>query len=151
MGKRKKRKLDVDSSVFEPKRDNAYCTVKTSLKSILRDVAQKDIIQDIVIRCNDIVTEAYQFIRLYCLHLFHNQQNLPHSMRSLSSIASKQSAKETRGGRNPPMLICNQSWMHSTPTTSEPFLIMTKNTIFVTSLSTFRTLRRKCIQPFITI
>ena len=77
MGKRKKRKLDVDSSVFEPKRDNAYCTVKTSLKSILRDVAQKDIIQDIVIRCNDIVTEAYQFIRLYRLHLFHNQQNLP--------------------------------------------------------------------------
>ena len=73
------------------------------------------------------------------------------SMKSLSSIASKQSAKETRGGRNPPMLICNHSWMHSTPTTSEPFLIMTKNTIFVTSLSTFRTLRRKCIQPFITI
>ena len=74
----KKRKRDVDSSVFRPKRDNAFRTVKTSLKSILRGLdGTKDVIQDIFLRCNMIVTEAYQFIRLYCLHLFNTQQPLP--------------------------------------------------------------------------
>ena len=32
---------------------------------------------NIVIRCNDIVTETYQLIRLYCLKLYHEHQPLP--------------------------------------------------------------------------
>ena len=93
----KKRKRDVDSSVFKPKRDNAYCTVKTSLKSILRDDDQKEVIQHIVFRCNDIVTEAYQFIRLYCLHLFHNQQPLP-TLDEVYPILHQSSREKRRAG-----------------------------------------------------
>ena len=97
----KKRKRDVDSSVFRPKRDNAYCTVKTSLKSILRDDDQKEVIQHIVLRCNDIVTEAYQFIRLYCLHLFHNQQPLPTLDEKFTQYCIKAVGKRSARGKKP--------------------------------------------------
>ena len=97
----KKRKRDVET-VFRPKRDNAFRTVKTSLKSILRGLdGTKDVIQDIVFRCNDIVTEAYQFIRLYCLHLFHNQQDLPaldekFIQYCIKAVGKRRAGEETR-------------------------------------------------------
>ena len=98
----KKRKRDVDSSVFRPKRDNVYCTVKTSLKSILRGLdGTKDVIQDIVLRCNMIVTEAYQFIRLYCLHLFNTQQPLPIIDQKFIIYAIKALGIGGAGGKKP--------------------------------------------------
>ena len=57
---------------------SSHRTIKCSLKSILRDYNTiQPIINDIVIRCNDIVTETYQLIRLYCLKLYHEHQPLP--------------------------------------------------------------------------
>lgn len=54
---------------------SSHRTIKCSLKSILRDYNTiQPIINDIVIRCNDIVTETYQLIRLYCLKLYHECQ-----------------------------------------------------------------------------
>jgi hypothetical protein len=100
MGKKRKRNV-VDSSVFRPKRDNAYCTVKTSLKSILRNDDQTEVIQHIVFRCNDIVTEAYQFIRLYCLHLFHNQQPLPTLDEKFIQYCIKAVGKRDTRGKKP--------------------------------------------------
>ena len=97
----KKRKRDVDSSVFRPKRDNANCSVKTSLKSILRDDDQKEVIQHIVLRCNDIVTEAYQLIRLYCLHLFHNQQPPPTLDEKFIQYFIKAAGKRDARGKKP--------------------------------------------------
>ena len=73
----KKRKRDVGDSVFRPKRENAYSTVKTSLRSILRDQRHREAFEEIVFRCNDIVVSSYQFIRLYCVHLFEQNQPLP--------------------------------------------------------------------------
>ena len=57
---------------------SSHRTIKCSLKSILRDYNTiQPIINDIVIRCNDIVTETYQLIRLYCLKLYHECQCIP--------------------------------------------------------------------------
>ena len=147
----KKRKRDVET-VFRPKRDNAFRTVKTSLKSILRGLdGTKEVIEDIVFRCNDIVTEAYQFIRLYCLHLFNTQQPLPTLDEKFIIYAIKALGIRDARGRNPPMQISNQSWMHSTSAISRLFSIMTRNMIFETSHTTFPTSFVKCIQPSITI
>lgn len=52
-------------------------TIKCPLKTILRDETYVPIINELVIRCNAIVTEAYQFIRLYCLYKYHNKQPIP--------------------------------------------------------------------------
>jgi hypothetical protein len=60
------------------KKPSSHRTIKCSLKSILRDDQTiQPIINDLVIRCNDIVIETYQLIRLYCLKLYHERQFLP--------------------------------------------------------------------------
>jgi hypothetical protein len=54
-----------------------YKTVKTSLKSVLIDfdTIQPEI-NKLVIKCNDIVVQTYQFIRLFILHKYHHKQQL---------------------------------------------------------------------------
>ena len=52
-------------------------TIKCPLKTILREEKYLPIINELVIRCNTIVTEAYQFIRLFCLYKYHNKQPIP--------------------------------------------------------------------------
>jgi hypothetical protein len=60
------------------RKPSSYRTVKTSLKSILRDYeTYQPILNDVVLRCNSIVTETYQFIRLYCLYKFHHKEPMP--------------------------------------------------------------------------
>jgi hypothetical protein len=60
------------------RKPSSYRTVKTSLKSILRDYeTYQPLLNDIVLRCNSIVTEAYQFIRLYCLDKFRRNEHIP--------------------------------------------------------------------------
>ena len=62
--KKKKQPPDQD------KKPSSHRTIKCSLKSILRDYQTiQPIINDLVTRCNDLVTETYQLIRLYCLKL----------------------------------------------------------------------------------
>src|SRR5581483_8675356 len=57
---------------------SSHLTIKCSLKSILRDPQSLlPIFDNLVVNCNDIITETYQFIRLFCLHKYHNKQNLP--------------------------------------------------------------------------
>lgn len=70
-----KRKRKTDEEVSS--KDLTYCCTKTSLKSILRDSQHQLRFEDVVIRCNTIVTEAYQFIRLYCLHAYSMGKDLP--------------------------------------------------------------------------
>lgn len=60
------------------RKPSSYKTVKTSLKSILRDYdTYNPLLNDVVLRCNYIVTEAYQFIRLYCLDKFKRNEPMP--------------------------------------------------------------------------
>ena len=54
-----------------------YKTIKTSLKSIIKTPEIHKIINDLVIKCNDIVIDAYQFIRLYNLKKYNDNQELP--------------------------------------------------------------------------
>ena len=54
-----------------------YKTIKTSLKSIIKTPKIHKIINDLVIKCNDIVIDAYQFIRLYNLKKYNDNQELP--------------------------------------------------------------------------
>ena len=71
----KRKKADKDPPDLERK-PPPYRSVKTSLKSILRDFATyQPLINDVVLRCNAIITEVYQFIRLYCLNRY--RRNLP--------------------------------------------------------------------------
>ncbi len=69
--KKKKKEKDKDKkrkSFFSQKEKGPIITIKTSLKSILKDYKSNySIINKLVIDCNDIVIRTYQFIRLYLL------------------------------------------------------------------------------------
>ena len=71
----KKTKQPPDPGNDKP---SSHRTIKCSLKSILKDYKTvQPIINDLVVRCNDIVIETYQLIRLYCLKLYHKHQPIP--------------------------------------------------------------------------
>ena len=71
--KKKKQPPDPDND-----KPPSHRTIKCSLKSILKDYKTvQPIINDLVVRCNDIVIETYQFIRLYCLKLYHDGRPIP--------------------------------------------------------------------------
>lgn len=65
--------------LFSPKFKSNFITVKTSMKSILKDY---DInfpkINNLVIECHEIVTRTFQFIRLYLLYKYNQIQNQLH-------------------------------------------------------------------------
>ena len=54
-----------------------YRTIKTSIKSIIKNPEIHQKINELVLRINPIVIDTYQFIRLYCLHLYHQQRPIP--------------------------------------------------------------------------
>ena len=59
---KKKKKPITDKSIFTQSDKNDFITVKTSLKSILKDYDTNFlIINDSVNECNDIVIRTYQF------------------------------------------------------------------------------------------
>jgi len=78
-----------------------YRTIKTSLKSIIKtpDIHQK--INDLVLRINPIVIDTYQFIRLYCLHLFHNQRPIPDLDSTFISYCMMAMGERDSRGRQP--------------------------------------------------
>jgi hypothetical protein len=74
MGKKKKQEFQE----FRNNEKSAYKTLKIPLKTILlnRDTIQP-IINNLVFEMNDLVIHAYQFIRLYILYCFTNNNILP--------------------------------------------------------------------------
>jgi hypothetical protein len=52
-------------------------TNKDNIKNIIRDEKILSIINDITIRTNKIVIHSYQFLKLYLLHLYENNQPFP--------------------------------------------------------------------------
>lgn len=54
-----------------------YRTIKTSLKSIIKDPEINHKINELVIKCNNIVIDTYMFIRLYALNLYHKKEIIP--------------------------------------------------------------------------
>ena len=76
--KKRKKKNTVKNSVFESKKKGNFITIKTSLKSILKDYENNfPKINDLVLECNEIVIRTYQFIRLYILHCYYNNKDIP--------------------------------------------------------------------------
>ena len=55
----------------------SYKTVKTSLKSITKSDATVKIINDIVPRINRIVIHTYHYLKLYILHRFNENDEIP--------------------------------------------------------------------------
>lgn len=58
------------------KNKSLYRTIKTSLKSIIKNSSVHRKINDLVVICNDIVIDTYMFIRLYILYLYNNKKEL---------------------------------------------------------------------------
>ncbi len=52
-------------------------TNKDNIKNVLKDNNINPIINELVSRTNKIVVHSYQFLKLYFIHLFHNNQPLP--------------------------------------------------------------------------
>ena len=74
MGKKKKQEFQE----FRNNEKSSYKTLKIPLKTILlnRDIIQP-IINNLVFEMNDLVIHTYQFIRLYILYCFTNNNSLP--------------------------------------------------------------------------
>lgn len=78
---------------------DAYKTVKCPLKAILRNYDKyAPQINNIVIRCNDIVIETYQFIRLFVLDKYRKNQPIPEiDSKFISYCISAIGKRDARG------------------------------------------------------
>ena len=57
---------------------SAYTTIKTTLKSVLHNHKEiQPVITNLVFEMNDLMIHSYQFIRLYVLKCYNNNQSLP--------------------------------------------------------------------------
>jgi len=97
--KKKKRKETFQE--FRSTDKYAYTTIKTTLKSILHNHKNvQPVITNLVFEMNDLMIHSYQFIRLYVLYCYNNNQHIPeinekfilYCMKTLG-IRSNQGAK----------------------------------------------------------
>ena len=72
----KKRKKESFES-FRTDEKSSYKTIKTTLKSVLRDNNIVPVLENLVLDINDLVIHTYQFIRLYILYHYANKLELP--------------------------------------------------------------------------
>lgn len=78
MAKRKKKKSDTLKKLFSSKSKSNVICVKTSLKSILKDYNTNfKKINNLVLEGNEIVIRTYQFMRLFFLHKYHKNEDIP--------------------------------------------------------------------------
>ena len=71
-----KKKKDKFES-FRTDEKSSYKTIKTTLKSVVRDNNIIPVLENIVLDINDLVIHTYQFIRLYVLYHYTNKLELP--------------------------------------------------------------------------
>jgi len=83
------------------KSKTSYRTIKTSLKSIIRDPIIHNKINELVIKCNHIVIDTYMFIRLYALHLFHKNIEIPTINRQFISYCIMTLGEKDKSGKKP--------------------------------------------------
>ena len=75
MGKKKKKDTFQE---FRSNDKSAYTTIKTTLKSVLHNHKEvQPVITNLVFEMNDLMIHSYQFIRLYVLKCYNNNQPLP--------------------------------------------------------------------------
>lgn len=73
----KKAKPKVKEKKKEEENFDYMKTNKDNIKNVIRDVHLLPLINDITIRTNKIVIHSYQFLKLYLLHLYENNQPFP--------------------------------------------------------------------------
>ena len=73
----KKSKPKVKKKKNNDKNFDYMKTNKDNINNVLRDNNLLPIINEIVIRTNKIVIHSYQFLKLYLLHLYENNQSFP--------------------------------------------------------------------------
>jgi len=74
----KKKKIKPEFQEFRNHNKSAYTTIKTPLKGILRNhKGVQPIINNLCFEINDLMIHTYQFIRLYILNTYSNNQLLP--------------------------------------------------------------------------
>jgi hypothetical protein len=96
MGKKKKQ----DFGGFRNSEKSPYKTIKTTLKSILRN--KNDLLHCInllVCEMNDLVIHTYQFIRLYILECYNKKEQLPTIDDKFISYCIKTLGIKTKQGR----------------------------------------------------
>lgn len=81
--KKKEKAVEIDKNFDYIK------TVKDNLDNVLMESNLKPQIDEIVNRVNKIVIHAYQYIKLYCLHLLENNQQLPEITKDFISDVFK--------------------------------------------------------------
>ena len=75
--KKHKPKVKVKEKKIEDDNFNYMKTNKDNFKNILKDNSILPIIDDLVNRTNKIVVHSYQFLKLFLIHLYDNNQNFP--------------------------------------------------------------------------
>lgn len=80
----KTKKKKTRPPIFSERKKGDFITIKTTLKSILKDYNKNfPIIDKLVKDCNHIVINTYQLIRLFILNKYHNNKEIPKFDRNL--------------------------------------------------------------------
>ncbi len=97
----KKKKIKEKFQDFRTDDLCSYKTIKTTLKSVLKDFDIHPQIENLVQEMNDLIIHTYQFIRLYILCLYNQQLDFPeineHFIMSCIKILG---IKDNRGAKN---------------------------------------------------
>jgi len=85
---------------FRSNDKSAYTTIKTTLKSILHNHKEvQPVITNLVFEMNDLMIHSYQFIRLYVLKCYNNNQSLPEINEKFILYCIKTLGEKTNSGR----------------------------------------------------
>ena len=97
MVKKKKNELFQE---FRSNEKSAYTTIKTTLKSVLRNHTEvQPVITNLVFEMNDLMIHSYQFIRLYVLKCYNNRQQFPEINEKFILYCIKALGEKTNSGR----------------------------------------------------
>ena len=106
---KRKKKPDIVQEAKFTKEKTPYRTIKTSLKSIIKDPEIHNKINELVIKCNHIVIDAYMFIRLYALYKYKNNQSIPNlDADFISYVITTLGTKDTRGKQSKNTTLINE-------------------------------------------
>ena len=95
----KKKKKDTFQE-FRSNEKSAYTTIKTTLKSVLHNHKEvQPVITNLVFEMNDLMIHSYQFIRLYILQCYNNNQPLPEINEKFILYCIKVLGEKTNTGR----------------------------------------------------
>ena len=96
MGKKKKETFQE----FRSNEKSAYTTIKTTLKSVLHNHKEvQPVITNMVFEMNDLMIHSYQFIRLYVLKCYNDNQPLPEINEKFILYCIKVLGEKTNTGR----------------------------------------------------